>query len=77
MKKCSAFLIIKDIQIKTMISPHTCQNGYNQKDFKKTSVGKDVEKKGNPHALLADINWYIHCGKYYRVSSKIVSRITI
>ena len=32
MKKCSALLIIKEIQIKTMISPQTCQNGYNQKD---------------------------------------------
>ena len=45
MKKCSALLIIKEIQIKTMISPHTCQNDYNQKDNKKTQELARMWKK--------------------------------
>jgi len=34
MKRCSTSLIITDMQSKTIISPHTCQNGDYQKDKK-------------------------------------------
>ena len=48
MKKCSALLIIKEIQIKTTISPQTCQNGYNQKDLKKNKCWQGCGKKVTP-----------------------------
>ena len=41
MKRCSTLLTIREIQIKTTISPHTCQKGY--------------YKKGNKQQVLANM----------------------
>ena len=34
-KRCSTLIIIREMQIKTMISPHTSQNGHHHKVYKK------------------------------------------
>ena len=34
MKRCSTLLILREMQIKTTISPHTSQNGHHQKVYK-------------------------------------------
>ena len=53
------------------IVPHTCQNGYNKKDYKITSAGKDVEKRDPSCTTGGKVNWCSsYSGKEYRGSSK-------
>jgi hypothetical protein len=47
-------------------SPHTCQD---QKS-KRTSVGKDVEKREPLHVVGGNVNYYSQYGKQHRDSSK-------
>jgi len=49
-------------------SPHTCQNGYHQKDHKSENVGKAVEKR--EPLYCGNVNWYSHCEKYYDQRTK-------
>ena len=58
------------------ISPHTCQNGYYQKD-KKQQMYKDLEKRESSCTVAGDINLYSHYGKEDGGSSKIKNIITI
>ena len=50
------------------ISPHTCQNGYHQKQT--SSVDEGVKKRESSVAVGGDINWYNHYRKQYEVSPK-------
>ena len=52
------------------ISPHTCQNGYHQKEHIK-NVGKDVEKWEPLCTVGGNVNWCSHSGKQYGGFSKI------
>ena len=51
MKRCSASLAIREMQIKTTVRCHFTLVRMAIIN-KSTSVGEDVEKKGNPSALL-------------------------
>ena len=61
MKRCSTLLIIREMQIKTTISPHTNQNGHHQKVYqkKKKSTNKNCWRGcGEEGALLH--YWWEH-----------------
>jgi hypothetical protein len=51
MKKCSPSLAIKEMQIKTMFSLHSCKNGYHQ-EHKQQQMLARMQGKRNPHTLL-------------------------
>ena len=52
MKRCSTIVTIREMQNKTTISPHICQNSLNQK-HKKQKVLVRLWGRRNPRALLA------------------------
>ena len=70
MKRCSALLTIREMQIRTKISPHTCKNGYHQKNLQITNVREDVKKREPSYTVRGDINWCSYYGKQYGGSSK-------
>ena len=50
--------------------PHTCQNGYFQKD-KNNKCGKDVEEREPLCTVGGNVNWHSYNEKQYGGSSKI------
>ena len=66
MKRCSTSLIIREMQIKTTMRHHTCQNAI----IKKTNAGEGVEKREPSCTVGGDVNWCSHRGKQYAGSSR-------
>ena len=71
MKRCSASLIIKEMQIKitvryllTLVRMATIKN------IRNNSVGKNMEKREPLCTADGNINWYRYYGKQYGDSSK-------
>ena len=71
MKKCSVLLIIREMQIKTIIdiTSHLSKR-LSSKRLQITNVGKDVDKRERSCTVCGIVNWCSHCGKQYGSSSK-------
>ena len=52
------------------LSPHTSQNGHNQKNLQAVSSGEGVAKRKPSYTVGGHINWYSHYGEQYRGSFK-------
>ena len=66
MKRCSASLIIRGVQVKTAVRYHLTPV---RKDII-TNAGKGVEKREPSYTVGGNVNWCSHCGKQYGGSSK-------
>ena len=51
MKRCSTWLIIREMQNYNEISPHTTQNGYHKKKSKKINAGEGVKTREPSYTL--------------------------
>ena len=72
MKKCSALLIIKEIQIKIIMRYYLTET---EKD--NILVSKDVEKREPLYTVGGNASWYSHCGNSTEVSQRIKNKTII
>ena len=64
--------ITREMKIKTPMRYHlTIFRMSMYKRAQKTNVGKDVEKRELLYTVRGNVIWCSHCGKQYRISSKI------
>ena len=49
------------------VSPHTGQNGHNQKNPQTVIAGEDVEEREPSPAIGGNVNWYCHFGEQYGI----------
>ena len=70
MKRCSASLVIRDLQTETVNSISHLFGWQNFQNLKMLSVGKDVNRNGESHLLLKSTNWHHPMIKYLARSSE-------
>ena len=69
-KVCSISLIIREIQIKTMMKYHLTGVRMAKINSGNNSVGEDVETGELSRTVGGNANWCIHSGEQYGGSSK-------
>ena len=71
MKKCSASLIIREMQIKTTMRYHlTLVRVAITNKSQITNAGEGVEKREPFYTVGGNVNWYDYYGKQYGSSSE-------
>ena len=70
MKRCSTSLIIKEMQVKTTRSYHLTLVRMAIIKKSTNNAGEAVGKMEPSCTVGGDVNWYSHCGRQYRDSSK-------
>ena len=77
-RRCSALLIIVEMQFKTTVRYHLkpVKMAIVKKKTQnpQINVGKDVEKMEYSDTVGGDVNWSSHCGKQHEVVSTTKNR---
>ena len=78
MKRCSPWLIIREMQIKTTMKYHvTPVRMAIIKNPQTTNAGEGVERREPSCPVSRNVNWYTNYGEQYGGSLKTKNRATI